>query len=168
MGTRRASFAMPAFPGAQKISSTAPIVLSRSFATMECSRPPFPTTRIFMRYPLWSVQKPGLVNPGGSFAGGGPGVYLSYGQTRRLARFLGRLPRRRPHLNLGIEPIRDSRTTFKDTRLIEITFRNSNPDLAAFVANSIAQDYLPRIIQIVVTANNANSATYSVGYNLGL
>jgi len=33
-------------------------------------------------------------------------------------------------------------------------------------ANSIAQDYLPRTFQIVVTANNANSATYSVGYSL--
>lgn len=41
------------------------------------------------------------------------------------------------------------------------------PNLAAS-ANAIAQDYLPRIIQIVVTANNANSATYSVGYCLGL
>ncbi len=38
----------------------------------------------------------------------------------------------------------------------------------AAVANSVAQDYLPRIIRIVVTANNANSATYSVGYVLGL
>ena len=34
------------------------------------------------------------------------------------------------------------------------------------VANSIAQDIIPRVLQIVVTANNANSATYSVGYNL--
>lgn len=34
------------------------------------------------------------------------------------------------------------------------------------VANSIAQDYLPRIFRIVVTANNANSGTYSVGYVL--
>lgn len=38
----------------------------------------------------------------------------------------------------------------------------------AAVANSIAQDYLPRVIQIVVTANNANTATYSVGYNFGV
>lgn len=38
----------------------------------------------------------------------------------------------------------------------------------AAVANSVAQDYLPRVIRIVVTANNANSATYSVGYVLGL
>src|SRR5207248_1797023 len=45
------------------------------------------------------------------------------------------------HLNLGVEPIRDSRTTFKDTRLIEITFRHSNPDLAAFVANAIAETF---------------------------
>src|SRR5437868_2383205 len=45
------------------------------------------------------------------------------------------------HRDLGIEPIRDSRTTFKDTRLIEITFRHSNPDLAAFVANAIAETF---------------------------
>lgn len=39
------------------------------------------------------------------------------------------------------------------------------PNLAA-VANSVAQDYMPRVFRIVVTANNANSATYSVGYHL--
>ncbi len=39
------------------------------------------------------------------------------------------------------------------------------PNLAA-ATNSVAQDYLPRVFRIVVTANNANSATYSVGYNL--
>lgn len=33
-------------------------------------------------------------------------------------------------------------------------------------ANAIAQDYLPPTFQIVVTANNANAATYSVGYTL--
>lgn len=38
----------------------------------------------------------------------------------------------------------------------------------AAAANSVAQDYIPRIIRIVVTANNANTATYSVGYNFGL
>lgn len=31
-------------------------------------------------------------------------------------------------------------------------------------ANLIAQDYLPEVIQIVVTANNANPVSYSVGY----
>jgi hypothetical protein len=39
------------------------------------------------------------------------------------------------------------------------------PTLAA-AANSVAQDYLPRVFRIVVTANNANSITYSVGYCL--
>lgn len=38
----------------------------------------------------------------------------------------------------------------------------------AAIANAVAQDYLPRVIRIVVTANNANAATYSVGYVLGL
>ena len=38
--------------------------------------------------------------------------------------------------------------------------------IIAAVASSIAQDYLPAVFRIKVTANNANSATYSVGYNL--
>lgn len=37
---------------------------------------------------------------------------------------------------------------------------------ASAVANVSANDLLPRSFQIVVTANNANSATYSVGYSL--
>ncbi|HEY0427889.1 MAG TPA: polysaccharide biosynthesis tyrosine autokinase [Pyrinomonadaceae bacterium] len=40
--------------------------------------------------------------------------------------------------NLGIEPVRESRATVKDTRLIEITFRHTNPELAANVVNGIA------------------------------
>jgi hypothetical protein len=36
----------------------------------------------------------------------------------------------------------------------------------AAVANSVAQDYLRRTFRIVVTADNANSMTYSVGYCL--
>ena len=39
------------------------------------------------------------------------------------------------------------------------------PGLTA-AANAAANDFVPAIFQIVVTANNANSATYSVGYNL--
>lgn len=33
-------------------------------------------------------------------------------------------------------------------------------------ANAIAQDYLPKTIQLVVTANNSNAATYSLGYSI--
>jgi len=43
--------------------------------------------------------------------------------------------------NVGIEPIRESRATIKDTRLIEITFRHSNPDLAANIVNGIAETF---------------------------
>jgi hypothetical protein len=39
------------------------------------------------------------------------------------------------------------------------------PDLAD-AANSVAKDYLPRTFRIVITANNANAMTYSVGYCL--
>jgi len=43
--------------------------------------------------------------------------------------------------NLVTEPIRESRTTIKDTRLIDIMFRHTDPKLAAFVVNAIAETF---------------------------
>jgi capsular exopolysaccharide family len=40
---------------------------------------------------------------------------------------------------LRVEPVRESRVTFKDTRLIEIGFQHTNPELAALVVNGIAE-----------------------------
>ncbi len=40
--------------------------------------------------------------------------------------------------NLGVEPVRESRATIKDTRLIDISFRNTDPELAALIVNGIA------------------------------
>ena len=40
--------------------------------------------------------------------------------------------------NLVIDPVRESRATVKDTRLIEISFRHTNPELAANIVNGIA------------------------------
>ncbi len=41
--------------------------------------------------------------------------------------------------NLGVEPVRESRTTIKDTRLIEITFRHTDPEFSALVVNGISE-----------------------------
>lgn len=46
------------------------------------------------------------------------------------------------------------------------TIYKITPGEIAAVANSIAVDVLSQFVQIVVTANNANPATYSVGYDL--
>lgn len=40
---------------------------------------------------------------------------------------------------LGVEPVRETRATVKDTRLIELTFRHTNPELAALIVNGIAE-----------------------------
>lgn len=40
--------------------------------------------------------------------------------------------------NLDVEPIRETRSSVRDTRLIDITFRHPNAEIAAFVANAIA------------------------------
>ncbi len=41
--------------------------------------------------------------------------------------------------NLGIEPVREARTAYKDTRLIDISIRHTNPELAAMIVNGIAE-----------------------------
>ena len=43
--------------------------------------------------------------------------------------------------NLSVEPVRDSRATVKDTRLIEVSYRSTDPDLAAFVVNGIGETF---------------------------
>lgn len=45
------------------------------------------------------------------------------------------------HKSLEIDPVRESRATAKDTRLIEMSFRHTNPELAAFVVNAIAETF---------------------------
>ncbi len=41
--------------------------------------------------------------------------------------------------NLSVDPVRESRATFKDTRLIEVAFRHTDPEFAAFVVNGIGE-----------------------------
>jgi len=44
-------------------------------------------------------------------------------------------------LNLSVEPIRESRATVKDTRLIDISYQNTDPNIAALVVNGIAETF---------------------------
>jgi len=41
--------------------------------------------------------------------------------------------------DFGVEPRRESRATFKDTRLIDVTYRHTDPEFAALVVNGIAE-----------------------------
>lgn len=54
-------------------------------------------------------------------------------EAQRLAPFVDVIQR-----SLEIDPVRESRATMKDTRLISISFRHTSPELAAYVVNSIA------------------------------
>lgn len=51
----------------------------------------------------------------------------------RLAPFVDILKK-----SLTVEPVREARATFKDTRLIEIYYRHTDPELAAVIVNGIA------------------------------
>ncbi len=41
--------------------------------------------------------------------------------------------------NLGIEPVREARSAYKETRLIEISFKHTNKELAAMIVNGISE-----------------------------
>jgi len=43
--------------------------------------------------------------------------------------------------DLTVEPVRESRATVKDTRLIDLYFRHTDPDIAAYVVNSIGETF---------------------------
>jgi polysaccharide biosynthesis transport protein len=43
--------------------------------------------------------------------------------------------------NLSVEPVREVRTSYKDTRLIEIRLKNNDPELAAYIVNGIAEAF---------------------------
>jgi capsular exopolysaccharide synthesis family protein len=57
-------------------------------------------------------------------------------EAQRLAPYVEVIKR-----NLEIEPIRESRATMKDTRLIALAYTHTNPELAAFVVNAIAKTF---------------------------
>jgi capsular exopolysaccharide synthesis family protein len=44
--------------------------------------------------------------------------------------------------NFAIDPVRENRGTVKDTRLIDISFKHTNPELAAQVVNGIAEVFI--------------------------
>ena len=51
-------------------------------------------------------------------------------------------------VNLNIDPVRESRATFKDTRLIEISYRHTDATFGAFVVNSIGETFVLSLIHI--------------------
>ena len=61
--------------------------------------------------------------------------------TRSLKQYVWLRTWRLVQENLSVEPVRDSRVTVKDTRLIDVVYTNTDPELAAFVANSIGETF---------------------------
>ncbi len=69
---------------------------------------------------------------------------VSVSASTTLAEDISEAIRLAPYVNiikkeLGIEPVREGRGTNKDTRLINITYRHANPELAALIVNGIAE-----------------------------
>lgn len=68
----------------------------------------------------------------------------------------------------GLDPVSGNAYTLLSGAAVTTNSTNVykvGPGLTA-AANSVANDYLPRSMQLTITANNANSMTYSCGYSL--
>lgn len=60
-------------------------------------------------------------------------------EAKRLAPYVEVLQK-----NLGIEPVRESRTIYKETRLINISYQHTNPELTALIVNTVADVFVKR------------------------
>jgi polysaccharide biosynthesis transport protein len=55
-------------------------------------------------------------------------------EAKRLAPIVDALRKK-----LGVEPVRENRSVFKDTRLINISYEHTNPELAALIVNTVSE-----------------------------
>jgi capsular exopolysaccharide synthesis family protein len=73
-------------------------------------------------------------------------------QAEALAPYVGFLK-----INLEVTPVRDNRTANKETRLINLQFRHYDPEIAAKVANTIADTYVLQNLEHKVETNASAS-----------
>ncbi len=78
-------------------------------------------------------------------------------EAKRLAPYVDTLQK-----NLGVEPVRESRSIYKDTRLIDITYQHTNPELAAQIVNTVADVFAKRN-QEEKTGTNSKTNEYLKG-----
>ena len=75
-------------------------------------------------------------------------------EAKRLAPYVETLQK-----NLIIEPVRENRVVYKDTRLIDIAYQHTNPELAALVVNTVA-DVFSKRNQELKTGTNVKTNSY--------
>ena len=73
-------------------------------------------------------------------------------QAEALAPYVGYIKR-----NLDVDPVKDSRTANKETRLIEVSYTHHNPLLATKVANTLADTYVLQNLEQKVQTNASAS-----------
>ncbi len=74
--------------------------------------------------------------------------------AERLAPFVDAIK-----VGLDIEPVKENRTASKETRMIDVSFRHTDPSIAAKVANTIADVYVLQNLERKVESN-ASASTF--------
>lgn len=84
------------------------------------------------------VKKPDRADGSTTDSGNSSGVATNeeIAEAIRLAPYVDLIRR-----DLIIEPVREARATVKDTRLIDVSYRNADPEMAAFVVNSVGETF---------------------------
>lgn len=69
-------------------------------------------------------------------------------ETEKYAPLVGRIKG-----NLSVLPVKDSRTSFRETRLIEIEYKHGDPVLAAKIVNAIGDSYVLQNLEQKINTN---------------
>ncbi|MEZ5428790.1 MAG: polysaccharide biosynthesis tyrosine autokinase [Pyrinomonadaceae bacterium] len=69
-------------------------------------------------------------------------------QVKKLAPYVNRL-----RGNLNIQPVQDSRTNVRETRLIDVQFTHQDPEVAAKIANAVSDAYVLQNLEQKIQGN---------------
>lgn len=85
-------------------------------------------------------------------SGGSASTAEDLAEIKRLAPYVEALQK-----GLKVEPVRESRLTVKETRLIDISFRHTDPVIAAKIVNAIADTFALANLEIKTQSNSTTS-----------
>lgn len=105
-------------------------------------------------------QRSGLADAALKRVSGWAGMDAEAGETARAAETGDEATRLAPYLEqlqegLSVEPVKESRLQIKDTRLIDVNYRHTDPRLAVRVVNSIADTFVVSNMETKTEANTS-------------
>ncbi|HYX29663.1 MAG TPA: polysaccharide biosynthesis tyrosine autokinase [Pyrinomonadaceae bacterium] len=157
----------PAYFNTQLQILTGPGLLRKVATSLDLEHnPDFITDRSSQRQSKWAAlrsllgfksksdpQKPVDVLPVSS-SGAAPNIEQDQAEAERLSDYVEALEE-----TIKVEPVKETRLAVRETRLIDISYRHTDPHLAAKIVNTVAQTFVDQNLE-KKTATSGSTGTY--------